>query len=322
MSNKTESKTSSETEKTNTSPREHAKKWNFGGVFWGLFIILIGVLLLLENFKIVDVNFANLWRLWPVLIIGLGLSLLSLRGWFGALVSFLAAVILLGLVALTVIDNPIYPGIIGSNTQTITQTEFANGAKSLQVTTQTGAANITLSSSRQQHGVEAVQKSNRPTLTKTAETIGDSRHVTFSTKSAQTFWFNGSNNDIALNFTQSTPLSLVLETGATSITGDLSKTKLTSLAIKTGASEINLRLGSVQKQQEITINAGASDITFHIPKEAGVQIKSDSALTETHFEGVDKISDSLYESPNFSEAKSKIIINAGLGVSRFAIEQY
>ena len=92
--------------------------------------------------------------------------------------------------------------------------------------------------------------------------------------------------------------------------------------IKTGASEINLRLGSVQKQQEITINAGASDITFHVPKEAGVQIKSDSALTETNFEGVDKISDSLYESPNFSEAKSKIIINAGLGVSRFAIEQY
>lgn len=37
MSNKTESKTSSETEKTNTSPREHAKKMEFWRSILGSF---------------------------------------------------------------------------------------------------------------------------------------------------------------------------------------------------------------------------------------------------------------------------------------------
>lgn len=317
MSNK-----ANEPEKTSTRPAKQARKWNFGSVFWGLLIILIGTLLLLKNFNIINVNLLGLWRLWPVLIIGLGLSMLSLRGWLGALVSFIASVLLLGLVALTIIDNPIYPGTISPNIQTTTQSESASDAKSLQVTVEAGAANITLASNQQQRGVEAVQESSQPNLTKSSANINDSRHVTFSTKDPQTPWFSNATNNITTTFTESIPVDVILQTGATSIAGDLSKVKLSSLAIKTGASNIDLRLGLAQEKQSINISAGASDITLRTPKQAGVQIKSQPTLANTHFEGIDRKSDSLYESANFNEAKTKIIIEAELGVSQFTVKRY
>ena len=317
MSNK-----ANEPEKTSTRPVKQARKWNFGNVFWGLLIILVGTLLLLKNFNIISVNLLDLWRLWPVLIIGLGLSMLSLRGWLGALVSFIASILLLGLVALTIIDNPIYPGIISPNVQTTTQSESAGDAKSLQVTVEAGAANITLGSSQQQRGVKTVQESNQPNLTKSSTMVNDSHHIIFSTKDPQTPWFGNVTNNITTTLTESIPIDIILQTGATSISGDLSRVKLSSLAIKTGASDIDLRLGLAQEKQSINISAGASDVTLRAPKQAGVQIKSQSTLANTHFEGVDKKSDSLYESANFNEAKTKIIIEAELGVSQFTVKRY
>lgn len=79
-----------------------------GTIFWGFAFILFGVLLLLSNLKVVDVNFMNLWQLWPVMIIGVGISMLSLRGWLAGLVATLMVVALGFLVYLVAVENPYY----------------------------------------------------------------------------------------------------------------------------------------------------------------------------------------------------------------------
>lgn len=298
------------------------KRWNFGGMFWGLLLVLVGVLLLLDNLNVITTQFDNIWQLWPVLIIGAGLSFLSLRGWLGALIFFLAAVALLGLVAFTVVENPWYANVHQSSGQTTSQADDAAQAKKLDVTIDAGAASIALSSGRDRQGVRAEQRSTRQTLTKEARTEGDTRYVKFLTKGSHSWWFGGGRNEIALDLTRSLPVALTIDTGATSVTGDLSQVRLASLNIDTGASSVDLRLGALEKRQDITLDAGASSIVLHIPKGAGVRLESKGGLTKTDFEGLEKVSDSVYETPGFSDADRQIFIRSDMGASKFEIVRY
>ena len=56
----------------------HINRTGSGGdskAFWGVIIIILGVLFLLDNYGVY--NFINLARLWPVILIVIGLSILS-----------------------------------------------------------------------------------------------------------------------------------------------------------------------------------------------------------------------------------------------------
>ncbi len=297
------------------------KQWTVGSLFWGLLFIMAGSLFLLDNLKVIDTHFENLWQLWPVLIIGMGLSFLSLRGWVGKTISVLAAIALLGLVAFTVIDNPWYGGVQDSNAKTVTQEDAATDAKKLAVVIDTGAASIDISSTKDRQGVLATQQSRRQTIEKQAETKGDTRYVKFSTKSLGGWWFGGTNK-IAVELTRLVPVALTIDTGATSVTGDLSQVRLSSLNIDTGASSVDIRLGALETRQDIELDAGASTIVLHIPNTAGVRLETKGGLTKTDFEGIEKVSDSVYESSDFSKADRQIFIRSDMGVSKFEITRY
>lgn len=89
--------------------RERSKKRiHSGSIFWGFAFIFAGILLLLGNLNIITVHFDNLVQLWPVLIVGVGVSMLSLRGWLGGVVSVLLALALGALVYFVAVENPFF----------------------------------------------------------------------------------------------------------------------------------------------------------------------------------------------------------------------
>ena len=66
-----------------------------GLLFWGLFFLLLGGIPLLVRAGAVDPNvLADAWRLWPLLLVALGLSLIIGRTSFGLLGTALAAIVL------------------------------------------------------------------------------------------------------------------------------------------------------------------------------------------------------------------------------------
>lgn len=54
---------------------------NSRGIFWGTFFILLGALLLLEKFEIIEFwwNTQDVWRLWPLILIIIGVNLIAKR---------------------------------------------------------------------------------------------------------------------------------------------------------------------------------------------------------------------------------------------------
>lgn len=72
---------------------------NFGRLFLGILLVLIGVLYLANNMGWLDVNFSfDWWKLWPLIIVFFGLSIFSDRGWVSVLIGLLITLIVLGTV--------------------------------------------------------------------------------------------------------------------------------------------------------------------------------------------------------------------------------
>jgi len=66
-------------------------------IFWSAIVIITGVLLLLRNLGIVYFSIGDLWRLWPFIIIIIGVSLLPISEWIKAGVNIAAIIIALAL---------------------------------------------------------------------------------------------------------------------------------------------------------------------------------------------------------------------------------
>jgi len=73
---KEEPKTAKETQPSEKKMRKDG--FNFGNLFLGIFLVFLGIVLLGKSTGWYEVNISvNLWQLWPLLIIFIGLSLLS-----------------------------------------------------------------------------------------------------------------------------------------------------------------------------------------------------------------------------------------------------
>src|SRR5690606_39043182 len=50
-------------------------------IFWGIFFILLGTLLILEKYHLIEIwwNMHDIWRLWPLILVVIGMNLISRR---------------------------------------------------------------------------------------------------------------------------------------------------------------------------------------------------------------------------------------------------
>ncbi len=304
---------------TQSKTEPQRKTWGWGSVFWGLLFILVGVLLLLDNLGVVEVNFSNIWQLWPVLIVGTGVSMLSLRGWLGGIVTFILVAATLGLVGFAVLGSSVF---IDDTTSVEGSIPRGTEVKSLDINIDTGAASINLSSNTNQSLDYAQEGDDSIKVDATSSFKSDVQYVNISTNSDKMFWLGNFRNDLTFSLPQSLPVALTIDAGASSLKGDLSQVQLSKLTVDMGASSIDLKLGALAARQTISFDTGASSIKLKIPTASGVRVETDQGLSDVRFEGVDKQSDNVYQSANFASAPQQITIQAKLGISSFRIERY
>ena len=290
-----------------------------GAVFWGVAFIFVGVLLLLDSIGVLEVNFFNLWQLWPIFVIGAGVSLLSLKGWLAGLVSFLLVVALGFLMWFVAVDDTYLNSVVPTTNQTINGA--LSGAQALDVQLKTGASSINLSDGSVD-SYRAVLSGRGVSLSEKTELKGTTKHVSLETDLNRRFMMGGGRNELSVELSRSLPTTLRVETGASNLTGDLSDLKLDRLDIKAGASSVDLKLGSVQAKLDVKLETGVSRVVLHLPSSVGVRLEADNGLSHTDFEGLSKVSEDTYESTGFSTADKQIVIKAELGVSSFEIKRY
>ncbi len=304
-------------------PKAHqGNTWNVSKVFWGLSFIVVGGLVLADNFNIVNVNWGNLWRLWPLMIISAGLSILTFRNWIWRVISIILVILSMGAITWVAIGGYSYDDSLRMASSITDQ--ITNEVKQAEININAGASTLQVNSEIQNTIARATLESNYATLSESSSLAGDIQKVNMSmnVKGDEYWWAGDMRSIFKVYINRSLPIKLNVDTGASSTDIDMSKARLSSISVKTGASSLVVKLGDLMNSTSVKIDSGVSSIKIQIPKDSGVQLDLQSGLTSNNLADLQKSSSGLYESSNYSNANKKVNIISKIGVSSFTIERY
>ena len=298
------------------------RKFDFGNLFWGLLLLFIGSMFLLDNLNILNFEFSNLWRLWPLLIVATGVSLLSIKGWPGAVITGVMVAAMIGLVGLVSLGF-VKPGAnLQVNTQRVEVARSGDEIKGLDLSISGGAGTILIDSVASGDLVQAKLESNFVKLRHESSERDGIQKSTLTLDPSENWWQNNYRNDLAVNISEQVPLDLNIDTGASKISGDLSLLQLKSLKIDAGASEASVKIGSLVETLTVELDMGASSFTLEVPKDSGISFDIDADMSNQDIPGLRKISDDRYESSNYAAAKNKIVVRGSIGMSNLRLAYY
>ncbi len=113
------------------------------------------------------------------------------------------------------------------------------------------------------------------------------------------------------------------EISAAHIDMDLSKYNIGSFKLESGASDINLKLGTKTPQSRVKIDAAASSLKLGVPKEASCEILTDTELSVKNIKGFYKAGDNVYRSENYNkDGAKKITVELESALSSIKVDTY
>ncbi|OGL22409.1 hypothetical protein A2707_03745 [Candidatus Saccharibacteria bacterium RIFCSPHIGHO2_01_FULL_45_15] len=303
------------------------KGWDTGTVLLGVGLITAGIVFLLGTLNIVDIYLGNIWQLWPLVIVGVGISFLHLKGAWKNSVVGLFIVASLGLLYVT-ITNEEGGRLVGSKDENRKQSEVAVGKKansvdSLDLKIETGAMKVVIDPLNGSQIAKAMLDGNRRFELKADTTVSNTtQQTTISTKGSGFGWTGLSNNKLNVQITKDIPVMLRMDAGAASLDANLADIRIKEFTVDAGASSLKATIGNKEDTVKVSIDAGASSITLRVPKDSGVRVESEGGLSSKNFEDIYEVSNGVYESKDYNQAAKKITIISDVGASSIKIERY
>lgn len=293
-----------------------------GRLFWGLLLIVVGGLVLLNNFGVVVVDWTNVWKLWPLGIIAAGLSILSVRNWLWRTLAIAVMVVTLGLIVYLAVFAPSTPTPIRGVSDVTIERQSATISRA-DVAIKTGASQLQLTSADHSTIARSRLESNVLTQSHTSSVDGGIQRVSLSTEGGGSWWIgDGLRTNWQVSLTRGLPLDVSVDIGATDADIDLSKAFIQSIDVNSGASSVVVKIGALEKLTRITIDSGASSVVVKVPKSSGVQVRLDSGLASKNLADLKETTTDVFESDGFDSAAQQVTIVGKIGASSFTVERY
>jgi hypothetical protein len=290
-----------------------------GGLVGPAILIGLGIVFLLNNLGVLDWTvWETLLRLWPVLLIAIGLDLMIGRR--SALGSLLIVALLFGVMAVTVWASGAWlSGGTRLTSQTISQP--LGTATRADVDVRMGAGTLRVDAQAQPAGLieGTVAQGPRDQVMRDFSVSGDT--ATFklynNSRSAWGLPFTGQEGvqlawDLRLN--PDTPTRLHLDTGAGMAILNLARLRVTDLEVNTGVGQTTLTLPQ-QGRVQARINGGIGETTVIIPAGMSARIEATTGLGQVSVLGNYQRQDKVYIAPNYATADDRVdlIVKGGIG---------
>ena len=259
-------------------------------VFWGTIFIFAGILLLLSNLGVLNVN---VWQLiWPSFIIAMGVWTL-----------FAAT---RGPEAMDVEELSLP---LEGTKQAKMKLSF--GAGQFHINGKT-SPNELLSGTFVGGIEERVDRQGDFTKVKLQPSASDFVHVIMPWAWGARDWNFGLNKDVNWQLT--------LEMGASDAQVDLTDIKVTDLKVETGASSTDITLPANAGHTHVDLDGGAASVSFTIPEGVAARIQVDSGLSSIDIdrERFPRVGN-YYKSADYETAANKVDINADFGAGSLSI---
>lgn len=281
-----------------------------------LIVIAIGVVLLLQNLGILAWSlWAQAWRLWPVILIVIGINVL-----IGRRYPLMAGVLVLAIVLASI-------GWLVSGAQGVTDAhalEFFNprgSAQSLNVDVDFGASVVRVSAlpaGGDQIWQGRFEVPGGADMDVDYSSTGETGQLKVSPASGF-FPFLGGKSEWTLRFSPDVGLALNVDGGAGDLELDLRDLRLASLDMNIGASDATIQLPSVPGTIKVSIDGGASNVDIRVPEDVAARIKSDGGLSSLNVASRFKQSGDVYISDGYDTAERKADISLSTGVASITV---
>jgi hypothetical protein len=300
-------------------------------IFWGVFFISIGGLVLIGNLTDLNFTWNAAWKFWPMVLVLIGVSILVKNQIGKGIVAGLAAIVL----ALTIyasvsattnlIDDDFeihFGDEVAVFDTTYFSQDFSDSILTATLNFSGGAGGfkmLTPTDKLLDFRTEGIKENFRLER----NDLGSHSEINFEMKNNHIKLGNNNyKNAVELSLNSKPEWELNFDVGAASVDLDLTPYKVSKIDIDMGAAALNIKLGDLADVTRFKIDAGASDIDILIPDSVGCEIKSDAALSSRNYEGFTKISKNLYRTDNFSSSTKKIYIDIDCGVSSIDVKKY
>ena len=298
-----------------------------------------GIVILLDNFGVIDFNWGAIWRLWPLLLIIWGAELVFSNRknpagpWIVGGIT-LATLIFAGYYGSThVSDDSRWVrnfrwnregGHGHSEFKTDRFSEpYSDSISRAELNIQGGATTYRLSNStsnlfeaeiKHQYAKYSLTRTSRDSVEVLSLKVPDSTNIRGP--------HNFSLNKVEMQLNVKPLWDINLQMGAGKADLDLSAFKIANLNIEGGASSFEIKLGELQANSNVTVEAGVSKVRISVPASVGCIIKVDSGLSSNKFDGFNKRDDGTYITNNYNSSGKKISVNLEGGVSDFEVHRY
>ncbi len=304
------------------------------GLSWGIFLVIIGALLVLRNFNFLefDIHWSELVRYWPVALIFIGISSLTKTE---ALSKFqwLVPVIMIVTVVLILVK-----GVNWGTTENdfswhhsdSSDTSYSAQNFNVELKPETKIANLVFEGGAASFAIEDTtnQLLQATTTFKGSQYMLENVHtdsledITLKMNNNHFKFKDGEfDNNVVMKLNTNPIWTMDFSIGAGDVMFDLSKYKIKELKMDAGAAALDIKLGGLI-DNDVEINAGASSVTLRIPENVNCNLKLDAVLSSKNLEGLKKVNDNKYESETFDPNAKTLTISIDAGVSSVDIIRY
>jgi hypothetical protein len=263
-----------------------------GSIFWGLFLVLLGSLLLAQSTGIIPRG-VNVWAIfWSLVLVAVGVSMLLRATGRGVTASRQNA------------REPLSGAAQG-------ELHFQHGAGELRVSG--GAAAEDLFSGTFGGGVTARAHRSGDTLNVELRAPVDAIPFVPLYSRGDLNW------DVALN--GSVPLTLHFEGGANRTYLNLRDLQVKELRLDTGASTTDIEFPAQAGSTRARIRSGVSSVTMHVPQGVAARIHAGGGLASINVDGTrfQQMSGTEYRSADYDTAANRLDLDVETGVGSVTI---
>jgi len=311
-------------------------------VFWGVILLVIGLLFLLRNLGYIDFHWHAIWQLWPLLLLLWGISILPINSAIRVVLSLLTVIATLWIFSTM---EPAERGLRWnhdyswddrhdrhhgqaegwSDESTADYSDqrivepWDDAIESAVLRLDAAAGNFTLKGMTS--NLMEFEKDGRVAkYTMTSKRIGSSQVIDLALQNTRIR--GNSSNDVRITLNTIPLWDFDLDIGAADLEFDLSAYRVGEVSVDGGASAIDLRFGDRHEDVKVRINAGAASIDIQIPRTAGCEVDFDTFLASRDLDGFDKVDQGLYRTPDFDAATVKFYIKMDAAISSLEVKRY
>lgn len=316
----------------------------------GVILMLIGIAFLLRNYGYLNFHFWNLFYLWPIAIVVIGINLIfaNNRSTWATLLKLGVIVIGFGLLLFGNFSNrPFWERHsyrIDTTDDDDDDDDYSEGRRitkieGASVFTESYTDSVKIAELNISGGATTYKLSdttNQLFNANTQEYFGNYQLTTNKNDSLYVLNFkmrdnkhrfdwdddNKKANLATFKLNVNPEWNINVATGATDLHFDLSKFKVRSLDLAGGAGAFKIKFGQPLSTTTVDISTGASDVDISIPANAACRITKGTAFSSNNFEGFTKLGDGAYETPGFANATNKMYIKIKGGMSSFSVKRY